>query len=85
MDIKQIRKENIHKIIIHKKKCAVILKNHFDFPDDTYMVCIEKKVHLDIEKQLHLLFEQNAMTKEKALVNIIERKQWSHQKNKINT
>ena len=49
------------------------------------MVCLEKKVHLDIEKQLHLLFEQNVMTKEKALVNVIERKQWSHQKNKINT
>ena len=31
VDIKQIRKENIHKIIIHKKKCAVILKNHFWF------------------------------------------------------
>ena len=25
------------------------------------------------------------MTKEKALVNVIERKLWSHQKNKINT
>lgn len=63
----------------------MILKTIFDFSDDTYMVFLEKKVHLDIEKQLHLLFEQNVMTKEKALVNVIERKQWSHQKNKINT
>ena len=63
----------------------MILKTIFDFSDDTYMVSLEKKVHLDIEKQLHLLFEQNVMTKEKALVNVIERKQWSHQKNKINT
>ena len=63
----------------------MILKTIFDFSDDTYMVCLEKEVHLEIEKQLHLLFEQNVMTKEKALVNVIERKQWSHQKNKINT